>query len=62
MPVETNLIETLEDLVEIVGKKLHHYHSFRRELDQLKASQLTRRVPDASPSAERTPNDINPKN
>ena len=38
--MEIEEIDTLEKLIEIVGKRMHHYHDFRRELAALrKAAQ-----------------------
>ena len=38
-------IDTLEKLVEIVGKRMQHYHVFRRELAALREAAQPR-VPD----------------
>ena len=40
-------IDTLEKLVEIVGKRMQHYHVFRRELAALREAAQQPRVPDA---------------
>ena len=39
-------IDTLEKLVEIVGKRMQHYHVFRRELAALREAAQQKHAPD----------------